>query len=297
MVSSRSKSKPEPKQTSPTPLKANSSNGAAQKRKKRKDQPEEKADQTPTPSSGGALTPNVVSATPAPAAKGGEHTQGGVSGRNLSEEGAIAAAIEHLKGCDSKLKDVIETSKLPGFQICTSPFRALARGIVCQQLATHAGTAVFNRLLALCGGESTCTPAAVLQLSAPTLRGIGVSARKAGYLHDLSRHYIEGHLSDDAIEHMEDEKLITALTAVKGIGVWSVHTFMIFSLHRPDVLPVGDQGVRKAVAKLYGLTHEPDQAEMERLTAPWRPYRSLGAWYMLRLKENESKAAGGRADE
>lgn len=118
-----------------------------------------------------------------------------------------------------------------------------------------------------------------------TLRGIGISARKASYLHDLSRNFLEGGLSDAAIKLMEDEKLMSALTAVKGIGVWSVHMFMIFALHRPDVLPVGDLGVRKGFSKLYGLKDLPTPAEMERLSAPWRPYRSLGAWYMWRLIE------------
>lgn len=81
---------------------------------------------------------------------------------------------------------------------------------------------------------------------------------------------------------------MSALTAVKGIGVWSVHMFMIFALHRPDVLPVGDLGVRKGFFKLYGLKALPTPTEMEQLSGPWRPYRSLGSWYMWRLIESKA---------
>lgn len=90
---------------------------------------------------------------------------------------------------------------------------------------------------------------------------------------------------------MDDDTLFSKLMMVKGIGPWSVHMFMIFSLHRPDVLPVGDLGVRKGVQILYGLKKIPQPAEMEELCKGWRPYRSAGAWYMWRLVEANRKAA------
>lgn len=128
-------------------------------------------------------------------------------------------------------------------------------------------------------------PAAVLALSPQQLRVIGVSGRKASYLHDLATKFVEGILSNSSILEMDDETLLTTLTAVKGIGVWSVHMFMIFTLHRPDVLPVGDLGVRKGVQRLYGLKELPKPVEMEKLCEKWKPYRSMGAWYMWRLME------------
>ncbi|KAH7372875.1 hypothetical protein KP509_17G025900 [Ceratopteris richardii] len=206
---------------------------------------------------------------------------------SLLEVEAITAAIEHLKCCDSKLREVIECSQFPKFQSCNSPFRSLVRSIVYQQLATNAAAAIYKRLLLLSGGEDFLTPAVISNLSPSDLRGIGISARKASYLHDLSKNFLEGGLSDTSIMLMEDNELLTALTAVKGIGVWSVHMFMIFSLHRPDVLPVSDLGVRKGFSLLYNLKSLPNPSEMEKLSAPWRPYRSLGAWYMWRLIERK----------
>lgn len=132
-------------------------------------------------------------------------------------------------------------------------------------------------------GNASITPTTILSLSAVELRSIGISLRKASYLHDLAKKFIEEGLSDAAILLMEDARLMSMLTSVKGIGPWTVHMFMIFALHRPDVLPVGDLGVRKGFQKLYGLKALPTVIEMEQLAACWRPYRSLGAWYMWRL--------------
>lgn len=107
---------------------------------------------------------------------------------------------------------------------------------------------------------------------------------------------MKGTLSDTSILEMNDEELLTALTAVKGIGVWSVHMFMIFSLRRPDVLPVGDLGVRKGVKLLYGLKELPGPMQMEQICEKWRPYRSVGSWYMWRLVEG-NKASGANLQE
>lgn len=120
-------------------------------------------------------------------------------------------------------------------------------------------------------------------LTEPQLREIGISGRKASYLHDLSQHFLSGALSDEKLIVMEEDELVTALTAVKGIGVWSAHMFMIFWLHKPDVLPVGDLGIRKGFQKLYQLKAVPTVAQMEELASSWRPYRSLGAWYLWRV--------------
>lgn len=126
-------------------------------------------------------------------------------------------------------------------------------------------------------------------LTAQQLRQIGVSGRKASYLHDLADKFRNGSLSDSSIVEMDDESLLTMLTMVKGIGVWSVHMFMIFSLHRPDVLPVGDLGVRKGVQRLYGLKELPKPLEMEKLCEKWKPYRTAGSWYMWRLMDPKVK--------
>ncbi|KAH7297696.1 hypothetical protein KP509_25G007500 [Ceratopteris richardii] len=206
---------------------------------------------------------------------------------NLSDAAAVARGIEYLKKRDPNLRLAIEgAGRLPEFTSSESPFLSLARGIVYQQLATNAAAAIHSRLIDLCGGEASVTPAVITQLTESKLRSIGLSARKADYIQDLARKFIEGGLTNASIMLMKDEELITTLTAVKGIGMWSVHMFMIFALHRPDVLPVTDLGIRKGFMELYGLKSLPSLDEMERLSEPWRPYRTIGAWYLWHVKEN-----------
>ncbi|CAN1757055.1 DNA-3-methyladenine glycosylase 1 [Linum perenne] len=211
----------------------------------------------------------------------------------LSTEGEIDAALNHLRSSDPILATLIDSNTRPNFESSKPPFISLTRSIIFQQLATNAARSIYTRFLNLCGGEGKIQPDAVLALSASQLREIGVSGRKASYLHDLAEKFREGSLSDSAILEMEEEEMVERLTAVKGIGVWSVHMFMIFSMHKPDVLPVGDLGVRKGVQGLYGLKGLPEAGEMENVCEKWRPYRSVGAWYMWRLVE--AKAAAGKA--
>jgi DNA-3-methyladenine glycosylase II len=118
-----------------------------------------------------------------------------------------------------------------------------------------------------------------------------VSGRKAAYLHDLAARFAAGDLSESSVAAMDEDALLAQLTKVKGIGEWTVHMFMIFSLHRPDVLPSGDLGVRKGVQELYKLKALPKPEEMAGLCDRWRPYRSVGAWYMWRLLESKGAAA------
>ncbi|CAL5096399.1 unnamed protein product [Urochloa decumbens] len=210
-----------------------------------------------------------------------------VPGRPLSFAGEVGAAIRHLRDADPALAAVIDAHDPPVFQCPHRPFHSLVRSILYQQLAFKAAAAVYSRFLSLLGGEASVTPDAVLALTPQHLRQIGVSPRKASYLHDLARKYVSGILSDSAIINMDDRSLASMLTMVKGIGPWSVHMFMIFSLARPDVLPSADLGVRKGVQMLYGLEDVPRPSQMDKLCERWRPYRSVGAWYMWRLIESK----------
>lgn len=129
------------------------------------------------------------------------------------------------------------------------------------------------------------TPAVIAALTDEQLREVGISGRKATYLHDLAKHFLSGELSDEKLVMMNEDELVKVLTAVKGIGVWSAHMFMIFYLHKPDVLPVGDLAIRKGFQTLYRLKALPSVTEMEQLASSWRPYRSLASWYLWRVKE------------
>jgi DNA-3-methyladenine glycosylase II len=203
----------------------------------------------------------------------------------LTFEGEVDAALTHLRTSDPLLTTLIDSYRPPAFESQCPPFLALAKSILYQQLATNAAKSIYTRFVALCGSEADVVPDSVLALNPVQLRKIGVSGRKASYLHDLADKYKSGVLSDSSILEMNDESLLTKLTLVKGIGAWSVHMFMIFSLRRPDVLPVGDLGVRKGVQLLYGLKVLPRPLEMEEICEKWKPYRSVGSWYMWRFME------------
>lgn len=129
------------------------------------------------------------------------------------------------------------------------------------------------------------TPARIAALTAEELRAVGISGRKATYLHDLAEKFTSGFLSDEKLVVMSEDELVTALTTVKGIGVWSVHMFMMFYLHKPDVLPVGDLALRKGFQKLFDLEQQPTPAEMQELALSWRPYRTLASWFLWRMSD------------
>ncbi|KAL1539044.1 DNA-3-methyladenine glycosylase II [Salvia divinorum] len=210
----------------------------------------------------------------------------------LSADGEIESAIRHLRAADPLLAPLIDSHPPPHFESHHLPFLALTKSILYQQLAYKAGTSIYTRFVSLCGGEDVICPDSVLALSSQQLKQIGVSGRKASYLYDLANKYKSGILSDETVVKMDDRSLFTMLSMVKGIGSWSVHMFMIFSLHRPDVLPVSDLGVRKGVQCLYGLEELPRPSQMEQLCEKWRPYRSVGAWYMWRFGEGKGSPVG-----
>ncbi|XP_077221570.1 alkylbase DNA glycosidase-like protein mag2 [Tasmannia lanceolata] len=212
--------------------------------------------------------------------------------KTLSSEGEISTALRHLRTVDPHLARIIDFHDPPSFQNFHPPFHSLTRSILYQQLAVKAGDSIYSRFLSLCG-DAGVLPDSVLALTPQQLRQIGISGRKASYLHDLASKYRSGILSDSSIVILDDKSLFSMLTMVKGIGPWSVHMFMIFSLHRPDVLPVGDLGVRKGVQLLYGLEDLPKPSQMEKLCERWRPYRSVGSWYMWRLVETKGASAMG----
>ncbi|XP_044482331.1 DNA-3-methyladenine glycosylase 1-like isoform X2 [Mangifera indica] len=211
----------------------------------------------------------------------------------LTFDGEIDLALQYLRGTDPLLATLIDTHRPPSFESGRTPFLSLVKSILYQQLAYKAAKSIYDRFLSLLGGEDKVLADAVISISAQRLRELGVSFRKASYIHDLADKYMKGILSDDLILQMDDEMLFKMLTSVKGVGPWSVHMFMMFSLHKPDVLPVSDLGVRKGVQALYGLKELPGALKMEEVCEKWRPYRSVGAWYMWRLMEAKGTSPNG----
>ncbi len=159
------------------------------------------------------------------------------------------------------------------------PYGALLRAIVGQQLSVKAAATIFDRVLALNGGRMP-TARELLDAHDTELRGAGLSGRKVEYLKDLGARVESGELELDRLGELPDAEIVAELTAVRGLGVWTAHMFLIFHLERPDILPVGDLGVRNAVRAAYGLDKPPSPDEMERIAEPWRPHRTLASLYL-----------------
>ena len=160
-------------------------------------------------------------------------------------------------------------------------FSALVRAIVFQQLSTKAASTIHGRLVAMVPA-GTVTPDALSAISETQFRTAGLSRQKAMYLRDLCDKVAAGAVRLDTIDALEDEEAITALTQVKGIGRWTAEMFLMFRLHRPDVLPVGDLGILTAVQKAYGLRKRPTPDRLRELADAWKPYRSVACWYLWR---------------
>jgi DNA-3-methyladenine glycosylase II len=167
----------------------------------------------------------------------------------------------------------------------TDHFSALARAIVFQQLSTKAASTIYSRMVALLPG-GVLTPEALAALTDEQLRAAGISRQKAGYLRDLCAKVSAGVVPLDHLEGMDDEQVIAALTTIKGIGRWSAEMFLMFRLHRPDVLPLGDLGILNAVKKVYGLRKKPTPDRLRRLGEAWKPFRSVASWYLWRSLGN-----------
>jgi DNA-3-methyladenine glycosylase II len=194
-------------------------------------------------------------------------------------------ALLHLQTTDLKLAAVIERHGAPTIVPTTDAVRSLARAIVSQQLSGKAAATIWERVLALYPGKRFPRPAAILATPDAALRGAGLSGAKAAALKDLARHVVDKKLVPARLPAATDEEVAAMLLPVRGIGPWSVDMFLMFALARLDVLPVGDLGIRKGMQRHFGLRKLPEAARMMKLAAPWRPYRSVAAWYMWRLLE------------
>jgi len=168
-----------------------------------------------------------------------------------------------------------------------NPYAALLQSIIYQQLAGAAASAIERRFLAGFGGR-TPKPAQLLAARDAALRKAGLSRQKIAALRAVAQAFEDGTLNGRRLYRMPDEAVVEAVTQVRGIGEWTAHMLLMFSLGRPDVLPVGDYGVRKSAMQLYALETLPKRAELEALAEPWRPYRSVAAWYLWRVVDTKT---------
>ncbi|PYV60771.1 MAG: DNA-3-methyladenine glycosylase 2 family protein [Acidobacteria bacterium] len=217
-------------------------------------------------------------------------------------------AVLHLKKSDPAMRSIIERIGACKMQFGEPTFHSLAEAIVYQQLNGKAALTIFKRFAALAG--EPLTPAGILKLTPEQLRSVGLSKQKSSYLFDMSERADRGDLDFSRLSEMSDDEVIEHLTQVKGVGVWTAHMFLIFTLRRPNILPVGDFGVRMAMYKHYlekkaaknghGSPHPlktansgtpvkkgpkrkivlPKPEQMEKIAKRWEPYRSIACWYL-----------------
>ena len=207
-------------------------------------------------------------------------------------------AINHLKKVDPVMAEIIQRLGPPRPLHRPATFWAMVRSIVFQQLAGAAAKTIFDRLERACAatlgvtlpayeippeeGTAVVTPEAILQLSEAQMRACGLSRQKLSYIRDLAEKAKSGEVDFTRLPQMSDEEVIEHLTRVKGIGVWSAQMFLMFALHRLDVMPTADFGINSAICRHYRKRKMPKPKQILKLAECWRPYRTVACWYLWR---------------
>lgn len=194
------------------------------------------------------------------------------------------AALSHLSGADPVMREIID--RVGHFEPSHEPdlWWSLVDAITSQQLSIKAAATIAGRVAALAHDGRRPTPAEILATPDETLRACGLSRAKTVYVKDLAAKWLDGTLAPDRFERLSDDEVIEQLVRVKGIGRWTAEMVLMFTLGRPDVLPLDDLGLRVAVQEAYGLAERPGKAELERIGAPWAPWRSVASFYLWRSR-------------
>lgn len=198
----------------------------------------------------------------------------------------MRAALKHLKK-DPVLAGILKQAGPFAMQYREPTFETLVRSIVYQQLSGKAAGTILGRLLEAVGDE--LTPARIMKLRVERMRKLGLSGQKTLYIRELAQHTRKGTVVFENLPHLPDEDVISHLTQVKGIGVWTAQMFLMFALRRENVLPVADLGIRAAMKKAWDLPELPKPAQMEELAAAWHPYRSIACWYLWRYLDGPAE--------
>lgn len=196
-------------------------------------------------------------------------------------------ALLHLKASDPVMRRLIEEIGPYRIEFLEPDYETLVKAIVLQQLSGKVASAIFQRLVAA-AGDGRLTPEVILRLSPAQMRALGLSQQKISYIRDLAGRTLSGEVDFKPLEKLPDEEVTRRLTALKGIGLWTVQMFLIFALRRPNVMPSGDLGIRAAVRKAYGFSDLPKPAEIDKLARKWRPYCTAASWYLWRSLEEQA---------
>ena len=189
-------------------------------------------------------------------------------------------ALQHLKK-DPVLAEIIRRAGRFAMEYRDPVFETLVQSIVYQQLSGRVASVIYGRLVAALGDDGV-TPATILKLRIDRMRRLGLSQQKTTYIRELAKHTKRGSVCFGNLTQLDDTEVIEHLTRVKGIGVWTAQMFLMFALRRPDVLPVGDLGIRIAMKKAWDLPDLPKPPQMEQIAAGWRPWASVATWYLWR---------------
>ncbi|MHC4840004.1 MAG: DNA-3-methyladenine glycosylase family protein [Planctomycetota bacterium] len=193
--------------------------------------------------------------------------------------------IRHIRKADKNIAAIIRKAGKEPFPVkrYKTPFQYLSRAIIFQQLAGAAARTIHGRFESLFPNKRQITAANLMKLKDDRVRSAGVSRNKLQALRSLAQHALDGEIPGWAkLARMQDDEIIVALTAVHGIGVWTAEMLLLFQLGRPNVLPVGDLGVRNGFAVAHGMKEAPTPKKLQQLAASWAPFSSVGTWYCWR---------------
>lgn len=196
-------------------------------------------------------------------------------------------ALTHLQKADQRMGALIDTFPAPEFKKHKNYYHELVDSIISQQLSVKAARTIQGRFKDLFDGNYP-SPEQILQKNIEELRAVGLSRPKAGYMQDLAIKIIDGTVSFDNIDSLSNDEIIAELTKVKGIGVWTVHMFLIFCMGRLNVLPTGDLGIKNGIRRVYELDATPDEQAIKRtaIQNSWHPYESIASWYIWQSLDN-----------
>ena len=209
---------------------------------------------------------------------------------SLADARHFKAGFAHIRKNDRKLRPILDSRGVLKFKPRGEPFESLVESILSQQLAGSAADAIIKKVRALFP-DGVLLAERIHVVDERKLRGAGVSPQKLTYLKDLSLRVVESRLDLSSLSSLPDEEIIRILDEVRGIGPWTVHMFLIFTLGRPNVLPVDDYGIRTSVQRVYGLEELPKRAAIEKLAESWQPYSTVASLYLWHSKDNDPPAA------
>lgn len=201
----------------------------------------------------------------------------------------LELGIEHIAKYDMRLAELIRRYPQPTFRPHTDYYRELVESIISQQLSVKAAATIYRRFVESFGHFPE--PYEILSRDDEQLRAVGLSGQKSRYIKDLATKIASGDLHFDHLDQLSNDEIVAELTAVKGIGEWTVHMFLMFCMGRFDVLPTGDLGIKNAIQQIYSLESPPNPDEIRSIAAEngWRPYESIACWYVWRSLENTPK--------